>query len=63
MFEKLKTIYSELTIDDFHPLRGTILLQNDGEGAYIKEWNHPTLARPTDDALGITSPADKGQPA
>ena len=48
MFEKLKTIYSELTIDDFHPLRGTILLQDDGQGAYIAKWEHPTLAKPTD---------------
>ena len=51
MFEKITSIYPELTIADFHPVRGTILLQDDGEGAYIKEWNHPTLAKPTDEQL------------
>ena len=25
---------------------------SDGKGDYIKEWNHPTLARPTDEQLG-----------
>lgn len=53
MFEKIIKIYPQLTNDDFHPIRGTILLQNDsdGKGDYIKEWNHPTLIRPTDEQL------------
>lgn len=53
MFDKIKKIYSELTIDDFHPIRGTILLQNDsdGRGDYIAKWEHPTLARPTEEQL------------
>jgi hypothetical protein len=53
MFEKLKTIYSELTINDFHPFYGTILLQNDsdGKGDYIAKWEH-TLPKPTDEQLG-----------
>jgi len=53
MFEKIIFIYPSLTIDDFHPVRGTILLQNDsdGKGDYIKSWNHPTLPRPTDEEL------------
>jgi hypothetical protein len=53
MFEKLKTIYSELTIDDFHPLHGTITIQNDsdGKGDYIAKWEHPTLAKPTAEQL------------
>ena len=52
LYEKIKTIYSDLTDDDFGP-RGTIHLQNDsdGRGDYIKEWNHPTLAKPTDAQL------------
>jgi hypothetical protein len=31
----------------------TIRLQNDsdGRGDYIKEWNHPTLSRPTEEQL------------
>jgi hypothetical protein len=56
MLEKIKLIYPELTIDDFSPWSGTILLQNDsdGKGDYIKAWNHPTLPRPTDEELGAT---------
>jgi hypothetical protein len=50
LVEKIMIIYSELTIEDF--LR-TIIIQDDsdGNGPYIKEWNHPTLARPTQEQL------------
>ena len=51
MFEKIKQIYPELTLIDFAPATGTIIIQNDGDGDYIKSWNHPTLARPTDEEL------------
>ena len=51
MFEKIISIYSELTIADFSPNGGTIALQDDGQGAYIAKWNHPTLPRPTDEEL------------
>ena len=53
LYEKLKQIYPSLTIDDFHPVRGTILLQNDsdGRGDYIAKWEHPTLPKPTDEQL------------
>ena len=46
LFEKIKTIYSELTDNDFATV---ITLQNDsdGKGDYIKVWNNPTLPRPT----------------
>ena len=48
LYEKIKSIYSQLTLDDFSPFgSGTILLQNDGNGDYIKSWNHPTLTQPT----------------
>ena len=49
LYEKIKTIYPELTKSDFHFMTGTILLQNDsdGRGDYIASWNHPTLAQPT----------------
>ena len=48
--EKIKTLYPELTVNDFVT---TILLQNDsdGKGDYIAAWNHPTLARPTQEQL------------
>lgn len=50
--EKIKTIYPELTNADFSPM-GTISLQNDsdGRGDYIAKWEHPTLAKPTDEQL------------
>jgi hypothetical protein len=51
MYEKLLKLYPQLSIADFHPSLGTIVLQDDGQGAYIKEWNHPTLARPTNEEL------------
>ena len=53
MYEKIKTIYPELIDADFAPITGTIRLQNDsdGKGDYIKAWNHPTLAKPTDEEL------------
>ena len=53
LYEKIKTIYPELTGANFAPMSGTIVLQNDsdGKGDYIKEWNHPTLPRPTEEQL------------
>lgn len=50
--DKIKALYPDLTVEDFAP-NGTILLQNDsdGKGDYIKEWNHPTLPRPTDEEV------------
>ena len=48
--EKIKTIYPELQDADF---MDTIRLQNDsdGKGDYIAKWEHPTLARPTEEQL------------
>ena len=53
LYEKITTLYAELTDADFAPDTGTIMLQNDsdGKGDYIKEWNHPTLAKPTQEQL------------
>ena len=53
MFEKLIKLYPELTIADFTPVIGNIRLQNDsdGKGDYIAKWDHPTLARPTEEQL------------
>lgn len=52
LLEKIILIYPELTQSDFTPF-GNILLQNDsdGKGDYIAKWEHPTLARPTDEQL------------
>jgi hypothetical protein len=49
--EKIKSIYAELTSADFDPMGGTILLRDDGKGVYLAKWEHPTLARPTDEEL------------
>ena len=48
--EKIKALYPELTDRDFTTV---ITLQNDsdGKGDYIAAWNHPTLARPTEEQL------------
>jgi len=51
MYDKIKAIYPELTSADFSSLVGTIIIQDDGQGAYIAKWEHPTLAKPTDEEL------------
>ncbi len=50
LYEKIKSIYPELTDSDFITV---IRLQNDsdGKGDYIAKWEHPTLARPTQEQL------------
>jgi len=50
MYDKIMALYPSLTSQDFTTV---IILQNDsnGKGDYIKEWNHPTLARPTEEQL------------
>jgi len=50
LYEKIKAIYPNLTTEDFITV---ITLQNDsdGKGDYIAKWEHPTLARPTDEEL------------
>jgi len=52
LYEKITTLYADLTEADFGP-GGTIMLQNDsdGKGDYIAKWEHPTLAKPTDEEL------------
>ena len=46
--DKIKALYPELPSDVF---LSVIRLQDDGAGAYIKEWNHPSLPKPTDAQL------------
>lgn len=50
LYEKVMAIYPELQEPDF---RSVITLQNDsdGRGDYIAKWEHPTLARPTQEQL------------
>jgi hypothetical protein len=50
LHEKIRSLYPELTDRDFMTV---IRLQNDsdGKGDYIAAWDHPTLARPTEEQL------------
>ena len=50
--EKIMALYPSLTPQDF--IDNLITLQNDsdGKGDYIAKWEHPTLAKPTDEELG-----------
>jgi hypothetical protein len=50
LYDKIKQLYPSLTNKDFMTV---ITLQNDsdGKGDYIAKWEHPTLARPTDEEL------------
>jgi hypothetical protein len=55
LVQKIMALYPELEARDFIK---KIVLQNDsnGQGDYIKEWNHPTLAQPTQEQLdGISA--------
>ena len=51
LYEKIIRLYPELANYDF--IFGDIRLQNDsdGRGDYIAKWEHPTLARPTQEQL------------
>jgi hypothetical protein len=50
LYDKIKALYLQLEDKDF---MDTIRLQNDsdGNGDYIAKWEHPTLARPTEEQL------------
>ena len=50
LYEKIMALYPSLTQQDFLTV---IRLQNDsdGKGDYIAKWEHPTLARPTQEQL------------
>ena len=54
LYEKIKSIYPDIEESSFIPDvedNIDIRLQNDGNGDYIKEWNHPTLTQPTQEQL------------
>lgn len=54
LHNKIRNIYPTLTDNDFFTV--IMLLDNsDGKGAYIAEWEHPTLAKPTDEQLAAAS--------
>ena len=48
--QRLMKIYPELTWMSF--MRDIVCQDNnDGNGEFIKEWNHPTLSQPTDEQI------------
>ena len=51
LHEKIIVLHPELATFDF--AIGVITLQNDsdGKGDYIAKWEHPTLAKPTQEQL------------
>ena len=51
LYDKIISIYPELANFDFG--NNVITLENasDGKGDYIAKWEHPTLAKPTDEEL------------
>ena len=54
LYEKILDIYPELTpIEKCGVFNSLIILQNDsdGRGDYIAKWEHPTLAKPTEEQL------------
>ncbi len=53
LIDKIKSVRSNVTDADFDFMDGTIKLQNDsdGNGDYIKEWNHPSETQPTAEEL------------
>ena len=53
LMEKIIQLRPNLTKDDFGPDEDKIVMEDDsnGQGPYIKSWNHPTLAKPTQEEL------------
>lgn len=51
LYDAIMAIYPDLKESDFFD--NVIILQNDsdGRGDYIREWNHPTYPKPTDEQL------------
>lgn len=48
LVEKIMAVCPDLTPTDF---LWNVIVQNDGDGDYIAQWNHPTLERPTPEQL------------
>ncbi len=50
LYEKIKALYPQLQDVDFMTVI-TLRNDSDGRGDYIAKWEHPTLARPTEEQL------------
>ena len=53
LYDKIMALYPSLKGEDFGGPFSTILLKNDldEKGDYIAKWEHPTLAKPTEEQL------------
>jgi hypothetical protein len=51
LYEKIIQIYPELATYNFAHSDITLQNDSDGKGDYIAKWEHPTLAKPTDEEL------------
>ena len=49
--EKIIQIYPELAGEPFYKFDIEVRNDSDGQGDYIAKWEHPTLAKPTDEEL------------
>lgn len=56
LFEQITEAYPELSADDFNPIYGSILLQDDsdGVGAYIAKWEYD---KPIPEGLTLGKPS------
>jgi hypothetical protein len=51
LFTQITNVYPDLTDADFHPVKGLILLQDDGDGVqYIGKWGY---SKPIPDGLKL----------
>jgi len=57
LYEKIIQLYPELTGFDFAADIITLQNDSDGRGDYIAKWEHPTLAKPTDEQLAAVEGA------
>ena len=57
LYEKILTIYPELSGYNFATADITLQNDSDGRGDYIAKWEHPTLAKPTDEQLAAVEGA------
>ena len=49
--DKIAEIYPELSGKNFIKIGIVVQNDSDGKGDYIAAWNHPTLAKPTEEQL------------
>jgi hypothetical protein len=50
LYEKIMAIYPQLEQQEFMTVI-TLQSDSDGKGDYIAKWEHPTLAKPTQEQL------------